>query len=288
MLTGTLLSQSVQQLASLTQGIADPELDRAWAWHEYDEEGIRFAFFRTYEELRELAVKLRQERARRGRSPSVAQLILADYHAAYNDLQAALLGVGTELCDRAPAENEWPVRRTLAHIVGADVGFFVVIKYALDRHRTNDARPAKVSDEAWDGIVGLDEAAYQALLAGPFDALREYHDVIHARVVRELAEIRDEEIEAPSVFWESEPMTLRFRLHRFDSHMRQHTIQIDKTLVYLGHAPTEVRRLQRLIYGALGEVEGGLVGAEEIGEGDCRAVAEVIRSRTQDIEDILG
>ena len=48
------LTQAVERFATLTQGIPDSQLERAWAWQSHDFEGIRFAFFRNYEELREL------------------------------------------------------------------------------------------------------------------------------------------------------------------------------------------------------------------------------------------
>ena len=57
-MTPTTLAQSVETFAHLTQSLTDADLDRAWAWGDYDLEGVRFAFFRVYEELRTLAVKL--------------------------------------------------------------------------------------------------------------------------------------------------------------------------------------------------------------------------------------
>ena len=122
-MTPTSLAQSVETFAHLTKSLTDADLDRAWAWGDYESEGVRFAFFRVYEELRTLAVKLAQERASNGRLPSTAQRILSLYHAAYRDLQAALLGVPVELFDYPPAEGEWFIRRVLKHIVSADAAF---------------------------------------------------------------------------------------------------------------------------------------------------------------------
>ncbi|HEX7588163.1 MAG TPA: DinB family protein [Anaerolineae bacterium] len=287
-MTDTPLSQSIDRLAQLTQAIPDAALERPWTWGEYDSDGVRLAFFRTYEELRELAVKLRRERTGRGRPPSSAQLILAPYHAAYRDLQAALLGAGAELVNRAPAENEWPLRKTLSHMVGTEQSFYVVVKYALDGHRAQDGRPAKASDAAWDAIVGMDDVAYHALMDGPFDGLRGFHSAFHERAMKDFVGITEEELALPSMFWETAPMSVRFRLHRFDSHMRQHTIQIDKTLALLGHPPTETRRLIRLVYAALAEVEGVMIGAGEVGGEECRAVTEGIEERIGEIREIVG
>ena len=64
------LARAVERFANLTQDVTDSDLDREWAWGAYESEGIRFAFFRTYEELRELAVRMVAERAALGRSAS--------------------------------------------------------------------------------------------------------------------------------------------------------------------------------------------------------------------------
>jgi hypothetical protein len=275
---------AVKRFASLVQGVPDSDLDREWAWGAYDEEGVRFAFFRTYEELCELATRTATMRS----APSTAQRILAQYHLAYRDLQAALLGVGEGTVGRAPAEGEWSVHKVVAHIVGAELGFFVAVKYALDRQRSGDGRPAEIPDEAWDTISGLDEAAFQALVEGPYANLESYYGTLHDRVVREFADIDDEELAAPSVYWEGNEMSLRFRLHRFDSHLRQHTIQVDKTLEAIGCAPNEARRLLRLVYGALADAEGATIGAWDVGRELKRAAAETITARTDEVAAILA
>jgi hypothetical protein len=282
------LVRAVQQFADLTQGVADADLDLEWAWGAYDEEGVRFAFFRTYEELRALAPEIAAERRALGPAMTTAQHILAQYHAAYCDLQAALLGVGAEDAERPPAEGEWPLRKVVAHIVGAELGFFGVTKYALDRRRSGDERPAAIPDEAWDAIIGQDEASLVAMLDGPWQGVRSYYDTFHERVLLELADIRDEELEAPSMYWEGYDLSLRFRLGRFDSHLRQHTVQVDKTLVDIGHAPNEARRLLRLIYAALAEGEGITIGAWELGAERRQQMAEMVAAHTEEIAGILG
>lgn len=283
----TNLSSTVEQFAQLVQKLPDSDLDRPWAWRDYDSEGIRFAFFRIYEELRTLVVQLHQERAAAGQPLSSAQHILAQYHAAYRDLQAVLVGVDADQFERVPAEGEWPVRRVCAHIVGADIGFFVAVGYALVRHRRGDWEPAIIPDEAWDRLTGLDEPGYRQLMEGPLPDLQAYHQDLHGRVLAEFAGITESELDLPARYWEAKPYSLRFRLHRFDSHMRQHTIQVEKTLASVGNLHSESRRLLRLIYTALAEVEGALIGALGAGQEDIAALVETIISHTHDIHSIL-
>jgi hypothetical protein len=277
------LTKAVEQFAGIACRISDPQLESAWAWQSYDSEGIRFAFFRTYEELRELAVRLRSERMSQAKPPCAAQLILAQYHAAYWDLQAALLGVEGEQIDQVPADGEWPVRKILAHIISAELGFYVVVRYALDRHRGGDGRPAEISREAWEATSGMDEAAFGSIMTGTFEGLRDYHSSLHERVLREFADISDPELDVSSKYWEKELMSLRFRLHRFDSHLRQHTIQVDKTKMAIGHYPAEAQRLVRLIYAALGEANGVIIGAWEAGESSRLELARTITARGEEM-----
>jgi len=281
------LPRAVEQFAALTHSLPDSALDREWAWGAYDAEGVRFAFFRTYEELRELAAKTAAERLAQRRAPSSAQSILAQYHGAYRDLQAALLGLSAEEADQAPAEEEWSVRQVVAHIVLADLGFFGVTMYALDRHRSGDGRPAEMPDEAWDAILGQDETTIRAILEGPLAALQSYHEAFHERVLRELSNIGDEELAAPSTYWEGYPLSLQFRLHRFDSHLRQHTVQIDKALESLAGAPGEAKRLLRLIYAAWAEAEGAAIGAWDVGTELREDAAASIAARSAEIASIL-
>lgn len=283
----TDLVRAIERFATLTQGLPDSALERPWAWGAYDEEGVRFAFFRTYEDLRELAARTAAERLAQGRPASEAQRILAHYHEAHRDLQAALLGLGAEDANRAPAEGEWPVRKVVAHVVGADLGFFGVTRYALDRHRTGDGRPAEIPDEAWDGLLGQDEATIDAILDGSWAGLLAYHEAFHQRVLHELADLSQEELAAPSSYWEGYPLSLRFRLHRFDSHLRQHTVQVDKTLAWLGLFPSEAKRLLRLIYAAWAEAEAAAIGAREVGAGLRQEAAASIAARTREIAAVL-
>ncbi len=282
-MTNTELTKTIEQFAKITHKMSNAQLESAWTWQSYDSEGIRFAFFRTFEELRELAIRLQSERVSQSKSPSAAQLILAKYDSAYWDLQAALLGLKSEQVNQAPADGEWPVRNILAHIIGAELGFYVVVRHALDRHRGGDEKPAEITEEVWVATSGMDEASFSAIMAGPFEGLGDYHRTLHERVLREFADISDAELNIPSRYWEKELMSVRFRLHRFDSHLRQHTIQIDKTREAIGQFPNEAQRLVRLIYSALADVNGSVIGAWEIGESSRLELAKMIDVRVGEI-----
>lgn len=247
---------SVARFVEMVQKINDADLEREWVWGSYRSEGVRFSFFRCYEDLCELAVKLHQARMHSGRPISEAEYILTQYHCAYMDLQAVLLGVGQQYVDTAPTEGDWSVRETIAHILGADLGFYVSVKFALDRYRLGLNPLVPIEDETWLKTAGFEGTELDAIFAASFGELQAFHQDLHRKILQDFSGIQAEDMERLSLYWEQEPLSLRFRLHRFDSHLRQHAVQVEKTLLALGCNPGESQRLLRLIYFALAQVEG--------------------------------
>jgi hypothetical protein len=272
------LSQSIEQFALRLAGLPETALERPWAWQSYDSEGVRFAFFRTYEDLRDAAARVRHMRAESEQHITETQHILGQYHAAYRDLQAALLGLTAEQMVQLPAENEWPLRTVIAHMLGADLGFYVLVQNSLD-HLRGGLPPAKATEEDYGRLTGMDEAAFDALMEEPADGLMNFFNQHHDRVISSFASIGAAELDGLSMYWEDEAYPLRFRLHRFDSHMRQHTVQIDKALAALGLPPDETCRLLRVIYSALADVEGALIGIDPASVPELKAAAKLIDAR---------
>jgi len=281
------LSKAIERFENLVQALPDSELEREWTWGSYKSEGVRFAFFRNYEDLCQLAVQIAHARDLAGKSLSEPQRILAQYHASYVDLQTVMLGVESRYFEKPPAEGEWSLRRTLAHIMGAEIGFYVTIKFALERYRQGEDPLVDIDDETWLGIIGMEETELDAQMAEPLPGLQSFHRDLHQRILTDFAGIAEPELEYRSRFWEDEHYSLRFRLHRFDSHLRQHTIQIEKTLQALGVIPSESQRLLRLIYAALAQVQGMLVGMSREYDDLLIETAASIDERTLDIGQLL-
>jgi hypothetical protein len=273
------LSQAVDAFTGVLLGKDDSLLERAWAWGPYEGEGVRFAHFRTFEELRELEVNIRARRNAAGRAPTSAQSILTQYHRAWREMQAALRWISAADAVRRPAPGEWSLQQTLAHMAGAEIGFYVAIRHALEHRRSGHIDTTKPTSEVWDALSGLTQSAANATLEGSYAQLLEFTDMWHTKVLNGFADIYDAELETLSLFWEDRPFSIRFRLHRYESHLRQHAIQMDKTLGAIGCAPGETQRLHLLIYGALGDVEGALLGAHDIAVAECATAAETINAR---------
>ncbi len=120
--------------------------------------------------------------------------------------------------DRAPAEGEWPLREVLAHLLGAEHGFLAVSRFALTRHRAG-TYAGQTEDEFVAFRVPYAMPAGAA--SGGVSDIRSSFFTQHARVLRELADVADAELELPARFWEDRDMPISFRLHRFEEHLRQ-------------------------------------------------------------------
>jgi len=273
----TALAQAVETFARIGVKLSDAALEKSWQWGAY-EEGVRFAFFLTYQDLRELATRTAAERAIHGPTITLAQRILAQHHAAYQDLRGVLVGVDEDELDQVPAAGEWPLRNVLGHIIDAEQGFLSLVRYAIDRHRSGDSQPLEMpesEEEETEGATPDNQETLAQILTN--------YEALHQQVLQELASITDEELSVPSMFWEGYPMEIRFRLHRFDAHLRQHIIQVLKTLVGIGHQPREAESLVRIIYDALGEAEGAVIGAWDANTDQWADSAAAITKRADEI-----
>src|SRR5262249_3615098 len=76
-----------------------------------------------------------------------------------------------------------------------------------------------------------------------------------AETNRRLDEVAPAAMTRPTI-WVHWEIDVRFRLHRFASHLVEHTVQCEKTLAGLGWRQTEGRRIVRRLTAALGELEG--------------------------------
>ena len=293
-MTDLNLTQAVDKFAQVTCRLSDEDLEREWAWRAY-REGVRYAFFRTYEELRTLAATMITERTTKGAPITTAHHTLAQYHAAYRDLQALLLGLDDDLLNQAPARNEWPLRVILGHIIAAEREFFARIWHAVQRYRRPDLdlgedenlQPVEMTPEEVVEFVGSFEDFERTMNRLSLAGILAYYDSLHKRVLRELTDIKAFELEAESLWWEETPFSVEFRLHRLDAHLRQHTVQIEKTLEALDGPLSEARRLLRLVYAALADVDSIIIGDWGIGKTQRNELAGKISLRADEIAAIF-
>jgi len=282
------LRLAVAQLAAVTEGLPDQVLGQDWTWRDHDE-GVRFALIGSYHELRDLAVVLREERQKtEGPEPiTSAQYMLGQYHGAYRDLQAVLLGVEDDILDTPPDEGDWPLRRILGHIIGADSLFYILVHYAVEWARAGQ-EPRKITGEDADELVGTEEKFDSMLATQGLGGILDYFESLHNQITMEVAGWGAADLEALSPFWEGQPMPVHYRLHRFDAHLIQHTVQVEKTLQALGRTPNEAKRLLRLVYKALAEAESALIGSWDLKSSARQYVTATIAARAGEVREITS
>lgn len=275
-MNATELIDAVRVFSEAAVGVPEAELEREdWEWRSYD--GLRFAYLLTYQQLLTFAVQTAVARQEQGRPLTEAQRILAQYTTAYRDLHGALVGVSNEDIEKPPAEGEWPLRQVLWHMMHVQSAFVALCDYAVERVRAGGDLPIEMGRDEIEARRG------EVKDEGDLDDILGRYDRLHDRVTMSFAGLADNELAAPSLWWEGWDVEVRFRLHRLDAHIREHLIQVDKTLVGIGRPPTEPQRLLRQVYNALGEAEGAALGATDVLASERTSLAEEIRARAEDV-----
>ena len=282
------LATALHYFAEKTQAFSDIDLGQPYAWKWHDE-GVRFAHIGTYQELHDLAITITTRRIANGNPPTSAQQALGIYHAAYRDTQALWLGVSDTLFDQEPKTGEWSLRSVYGHMMGVERNFYGLVHYALRRLRGEPNLSVEYPDGETDRLLG-NKAEFDTLIEhGTFAEMRAFAEALHTRTLSEFSGITEAELEAKSLWWEGEELPIVHRLLRFAAHNRQHTLQLEKTLDWLGRTPNEAKRLSRQLYNALAALENATLGApdSDIDFTAQEQLSATIRHRADDVIDVV-
>ncbi len=270
-------TQAVERLVKASVHLSDADLDKKYAWEEYDDDGLRFALLAAHLQLRETTATVAAARLGAGKPFTEAQRILAQVHEAYRDLTGALAGASEAELDAKPPGEQWPLREVLTHVLGTERAFLASIELALEAVRSG--RESVGNEKAWKAKRQSPEDPNGTRADALYALFRS-----HVAILRALENVTDTELATPSWFWEDKGYPIRFRMHRFEEHLRQHTIQVDKTLVALGHPPTEAERLVRNLYTALAGLES--VSDAGVGTALLEGCAKAIDAIAAEVERI--
>ena len=257
----SLLSIEIEAFADALLKLPDAALSQDWSgvpgednWQEYSD-NLSDIVYLVYQKLRAFTITLQSDRAKHGPAVTTAQRIMAQHQLAFRDFYGVMVGVRDEELDKTPFKGEWSLRSNFAHIMLAECwSQGPKVRHALELRRTGrEQAPMPARTAVAENGVTIDYVSLCELLAS--------FEVYHDDLIYALADITDEELNTPSIYWEDEPVDLRFRLYRFAWHLRGHTLQADKIRVGIGHRMTDTQRLTRLLYSALGDAEGTLIGA---------------------------
>jgi hypothetical protein len=180
--------------------------------------------------------------------PDEASRILTLAQIAFGGLRGLLAGVDDDLLDRPPAPGEWTLRETLAHAIGVERSYRANTQHALVR---GDDEPLTLPADRRPKPDPADTSGGMLDVVAAFAARRAETDAA-------LAKLDARQLKRPSKWGPYEAahdVDVRFRLHRFASHIVEHTVQGEKTIASLGVTLNDPRAVVRTI--------GAMRGAHE-------------------------
>ena len=242
---------SLRQAIADLRSVPDVALENPWPWRG-EEADIRYGFFRQFEALEEARGSVNAA-LRRSNEPVIRSSAGRPGQRHALGRSRRLTGIDDADLDRDPVNGEWTLRQTLAHIVSGQRAYAWGTTWWLARRDAPaDDYPKRIPE---DLIQKLPEESTEAL-GSVADIGRRLDDVVDASAA--VLGALDDDALAVRARWSGIAVDVRFRLLRWSSHIREHTIQLEKTLGFIGRPTTEVERLLRLISGAYGRLEEDL------------------------------
>jgi uncharacterized damage-inducible protein DinB len=243
---------SMKRISEALASVPDAAMERPWRWQD-DDADVRYGAYRCYELIEGAGFAVARRLAAGAYRSTAAQPIVAAATAARWDLHGILVPLGDDDLDRDPGGGEWTLRQTLGHIVNVQRAYAWFTAWWLARRDADDF-PKAVPDDV-DAELPTEEAEGEGSLAD----IRARLDAVLDLAAGRFAGVDDAGL-AVRARWAGFPVTVGFRLARWSSHLREHTVQVEKTLALLGRAPTEADRLVGLVVGAYGRTEERVFG----------------------------
>jgi uncharacterized damage-inducible protein DinB len=200
-----------------------------------------------------------------------ASRILTLAQVAFGRLRGLLAGIDDDLLDRAPAEGEWSVRETLVHAIEVERSYRANTQHALVRR---DSEPLKLPPDRRPKPDPADTSGGVLDIVAAFAARRAETDAA-------LRGLDADQMIRPSQWGPYDVMhqvDVRFRLHRFASHIVEHTVQCEKAVAALGVTLNDPRAVVRAI--------GATRGAHE--RRSARAVLDALDAALLARADAIG
>jgi hypothetical protein len=271
--------RSLTTATGAVAGLDERELNRRWWWRE-DRGGnteVRYAFYRAIEALERAAGAASHSVAAAGVRPAGAAAF-GFATAARWDLHGVLAPLADADLDTDPGGGEWTIRQTLAHIGYVQRAYPSFAAWWLSREQTPEL-PAGVPDGVDEGFPE-EEAEGEGTLA----EIRARLDGAMDGAAERMASLDEAQLATPAR-WAGYAVDVGFRLGRMSSHLQEHTVQVDKTLVMLDRTPPEAHRLVRLVFRAYGRLEAVIFG---LPQGMVEAGRKPLEDAVTEVADVLG
>jgi hypothetical protein len=259
-------------------GVPDDRLETEWSWPGSSSEvDVRYGFFRLVELFEASRGAVVAALAAIDGSPAAGGRLGAGATVARWSLHGLLLPLGDAALDRDPGNGEWAIRETMGHVLTTQRFYSRFTAWWLTQAPTPAAVvPDELSADVPERLV---EAA------GSMDDVRAKLDALLDLSMASLGRLEDDQVAVPAR-WSGGEVTAGFRLGRWASHIREHTIQVEKTLVMLDRPIPEVERLIRMVFEAYGRLEEPVFGLD--GSDVARSGAgDVLTATAADVERLV-
>ena len=272
---------AVTSVAGGFLAIPDVVLERPWTWRDVENE-LRYGLYRAAETVEAASAELEANLAGAPARPS-ATLVIAPSTIARWALQGRLAALDDSVLDTVAKDGEWTVRQTLGHTVGGQRGFGWLSRWWLSIPLGPD-RPKRIpADVLAAGEAELPSDDDEAV--GTLGEIRSRLDAVLDDDALRFAPLDAAALATPAV-WAGTQVDIGFRLGRWGSHIYEHTIQLDKTLAWLGRAPTEVEQIVRDLYTAWGRLESRIWPAESTSPAVDDTLARMSETITSEAESV--
>lgn len=230
--------------------VPDAALEAPWRWRPDDQidADVRYGLYRIHEALEEAVGAIARDRAGRGDQMGPAVPPLAAATVARWALHGVIAPLTARELDGDPGGGEWSIRRTLGHVLSVQASYNWTSAWFISRAGMPDA-----GEYAPDGALPP-EPDEETVANGDTAEIRPRLDGLLDVAAERFGGLDDDALAVPGR-WSGLPVTIAFRLGRLGSHIREHTVQIDKTLVMAGRPISEVERLVRLATEDYGRLE---------------------------------
>jgi uncharacterized damage-inducible protein DinB len=169
-------------------------------------------------------------------APTEAAQILSLGQSAFGELRGLLAGLTDTLLDRAPAPGDWSLRETLAHAIEVERSYREQCLYSAGR---SAAEPVKMPEERRPTPDPAHTAGGIAEILQRFAEQRAATDATLAAL--------DETALSRPTFWGGAEVDVRHRLHRFASHIAEHTNQCEEAVRALSAFGDDARSIAKRI-----------------------------------------
>ena len=243
------------------RAIPDSVLTRPGVWKPGSEEELRYGFYRIAESFELASIDADGAMRTAGVAPDRSTELIRPATAARWDLQGVLEGLSDPTWDADPGNAEWTVRQTLGHVIASQRGYAVFTAWWIQQALPADSVNLPTVPDSLDALLPSEDEEG----AGTPLEVRQRLDEVIDHATERMAYLPPEQL-AYAARWSGFPVDVGFRQARWASHLREHTIQVEKTLTMLGHEPTEVHRLIRLVLAAWGRAESVVFGSVGVAE----------------------